>query len=189
MNESQKKIRLLKHDMKNHLLKLKYDLENGNYTKADEYINNMTNNLITEKEFVNTGNIDFDCLLNYKLSIANEMNVVFSCHIVLPEELQVNSFDLTVILGNLLDNDLNALKEAKVKQLNIDINYSIGMIVIKIENTFANISNKYDDPEKHGYGLISVRTSLEKYNGKLQNNIVDDKYVVKAVLYNVVKKS
>ena len=189
MNESQKKIRLLKHDMKNHLLKLKYDLENGNYTKADEYINNMTNNLITEKEFVNTGNIDFDCLLNYKLSIANEMNVVFSCHIVLPEELQVNSFDLTVILGNLLDNALNALKEAKVKQLNIDINYSIGMIVIKIENTFANISNKYDDPEKHGYGLISVRTSLEKYNGKLQNNIVDDKYVVKAVLYNVVKKS
>lgn len=117
------------------------------------------------------------------------MNVVFSCHIVLPEELQVNSFDLTVILGNLLDNALNALKEAKVKQLNIDINYSIGMIVIKIENTFANISNKYDDPEKHGYGLISVRTSLEKYNGKLQNNIVDDKYVVKAVLYNVVKKS
>ena len=189
MNESQKKIRLLKHDMKNHLLKLKYDLENGNYTKADEYINNMTNNLITEKEFVNTGNIDFDCLLNYKLSIANEMNVVFSCHIVLPEELQVNSFDLTVILGNLLDNALNALKEAKVKQLNIDINYSIGMIVIKIENTFANISSKYDDPEKHGYGLISVRTSLEKYNGKLQNNIVDDKYVVKAVLYNVVKKS
>lgn len=115
------------------------------------------------------------------------MNVVFSCHIVLPEELQVNSFDLTVILGNLLDNALNALKEAKVKQLNIDINYSIGMIVIKIENTFANISSKYDDPEKHGYGLISVRTSLEKYNGKLQNNIVDDKYVVKAVLYNVVK--
>lgn len=111
----------------------------------------------------------------------------FSCHIVLPEELQVNSFDLTVILGNLLDNALNELKEAKVKQLNIDINYSIGMIVIKIENTFANISNKYDDPEKHGYGLISVRTSLEKYNGKLQNNIVDDKYVVKAVLYNVVK--
>ena len=33
MNESQKKIRLLKHDMKNHLLKLKYDLENGNYRK------------------------------------------------------------------------------------------------------------------------------------------------------------
>ena len=30
---------------------------------------------------------------------------------------------------------------------------------------------------------------VEKYNGKLQNNIVDDKYVVKAVLYNVVKKS
>ena len=109
--------------------------------------------------------------------------------ILLAIEIAGSIFFLSVIYVNLLDNALNALKEATVRQLNIDINYSIGMIVIKIENTFANISNKYDDPEKHGYGLISVRTSLEKYNGKLQNNIVDDKYVVKAVLYNVVKKS
>lgn len=189
MSESQKKIRLLKHDMKNHLLKLKFDIENGNYIKADKYIENMTKNMTAEKEFVKTGNIDFDCLLNYKLSIAEEMNVDFSYHIVLPEELQVDSFDLTVILGNLLDNSLNALKTAKVKLLNIDINYSIGMIVIKIENTFSGMNNTYDNPEEHGYGLISVQTSLEKYNGKLQNDIIDDKYVVKAILYNLKRKT
>lgn len=189
MSESQKKIRLLKHDMKNHFLKLKYDIENGNYQKANDYIDNMTENIISEKEFVNTGYVDFDCLLNYKLSIAEEMNADFSCNVVLPEELQVDSFDLTVILGNLLDNSLNALKEAEVKLLNIDINYSIGMIVIKIENTFSDTNKPYDNPEEHGYGLISVQTSLEKYNGKLQNDVIDDKYVVKAILYNLKRKS
>ncbi|MDO4945474.1 MAG: GHKL domain-containing protein, partial [Ruminococcus sp.] len=173
----------------NHFLKLKYDLENGNYTKANEYIENMTDNLMAEKEFVNMGNVDFDSLLNYKLSIAEEMNVNFSYHVVLPEELQVDSFDLTVILGNLLDNSLNALKSSNIKLLNIDINYSIGMIVIKIENTFSGMNNTYDNPEEHGYGLISVRTSLEKYNGKLQNDIIDNKYVVKAILYNLKRKT
>lgn len=189
MGESQKQIRLLKHDMKNHFLKLKYDIENGSYKKANDYIDNMTENITAEKEFVNTGNVDFDCLLNYKLSIAREMNVEFSCHIVLPEELQVDSFDLTVILGNLLDNSLNALNEAEVKLLNIDINYSIGMIVIKIENTFSSANKPYDNPEEHGYGLISVKTSLEKYNGKLQNDVIDNKYVAKAILYNLKRKT
>ena len=85
----------------------------------------------------------------------------FSCNVVLPEELQVDSFDLTVILGNLLDNALNALKQAEKKILEIDINYSIGMIVIKIENTFSGMNNTYDNPGEHGYGLISVQTSLE----------------------------
>lgn len=188
MNESQKQIRLLKHDMKNHLLKLKYDLVNDNCQKAVNYIDEMSEKITAEKEFVSTGNVDFDCLLNYKLAIAQEYGVDFSCNVVLPEELQVDSFDLTVILGNLLDNALNALKQAEKKILEIDINYSIGMIVIKIENTFSGMNNTYDNPGEHGYGLISVQTSLEKYNGKLQNDIIDNKYIAKAILYNIKQK-
>ena len=188
MNETQRQIRLIKHDMKNHFLHLKYDLDNKKYEEASKYIEKMTKNTNLDKEYVKTGNVDFDCLLNFKLSMAEKMNVEFSSHIVLPEKLCVDSFDLTVILGNLLDNALNALQDAKIKILNIDINYSIGMIVMKIENTFSEIPKKYDNPHEHGYGLISIRNSLEKYSGKLQNDIIDDKYVAKAVIYNKKKK-
>lgn len=188
MNESQKQIRLIKHDMKNHFLHLKYDLDNKKYEEANKYIEKMTKNVTLDKEYVKTGNVDFDCLLNFKLSMAKKMNVEFACHIVLPETLCIDAFDLTVILGNLLDNALNALQDAKIKILNIDINYSIGMIVMKIENTFSEMPKKYDNPHEHGYGLISIRNSIEKYNGKLQNDIIDDKYVVKAVIYNKKKK-
>lgn len=65
----------------------------------------------------------------------------FSYHIVLPEELQIDSFDLTVILGNLLDNSLNALKTAKVKLLNIDINYSNGSVLL-IERYAVELTNE-----------------------------------------------
>lgn len=187
MNDSQKQIRLLKHDMKNHFLKIQYFLQKQNYIEASDYIAKMTNKISTEKEFVSTGNIDFDCLLNYKLAEAQEQNVDFSFHVVLPEQLLVDSLDLTVIIGNLLDNALNALKNADNKILEIDVNYSIGMIVIKIENTFSDVPQTYDDSGEHGYGLLSVQTSVEKYNGKLQTDIIDDRFVVKAVLYNKAK--
>jgi hypothetical protein len=50
------------------------------------------------------------------------------------------------------------------------------------------MNNTYDNPGEHGYGLISVQTSLEKYNGKLQNDIIDNKYIAKAILYNIKQK-
>ncbi len=184
MNESNKRIRLLKHDMKNHIYKIRNYIQSGAYEKANTYIENMDENMVSEKEFVHTGNVDIDCLINYKLSIAKQMNIEFSTKIVLPEKLKVDSFDLTVILGNLLDNSLNALETVKNKILKIDINYSMGMIVIMIENAIGNENKSRRNHEEHGYGLISVRSSLEKYNGILQNEIIDNSYVAKAVLYN-----
>lgn len=188
MNESQKQVRLLKHDMKNHILKIRLDLENKNYSDALKYADEIITNVSANVVYVNTGNVDIDCLLNYKLSLAEQDSVDFEYNINLPDELQIETFDLVVILGNLLDNSLNALKKAKVKLMKIDINYSIGMIVIRIENTFSEESQKPNNNDEHGYGLISVRNSLSKYNGKLYNDIIDDKYTVKAILYNIKPK-
>lgn len=184
MNESQKRIRLIKHDMKNHILRLKHHIDNGDIIAANEYIDEMTDNMSSENEIVSTGNVDFDCLLNYKLSKAKEIGVQFTCNVILPEELNVSSFDLTVIIGNLLDNALNALEETDVKSLNVDVKYSIGMIVITIENTFSKKHKQYDNPSEHGYGLISVQTSLDKYNGKLETSSTEDRFTARAVLYN-----
>ncbi|MGN1153730.1 MAG: sensor histidine kinase [Candidatus Gastranaerophilaceae bacterium] len=188
MNESQKQVRLLKHDMKNHILKIKLDLENKNYPEAMKYTDEIIRNVSVNTGYVNTGNVDIDCLLNYKLSLADQENVEFEYNINLPDKLQIETFDLVVILGNLLDNSLNALKDAEVKLLKIDINYSIGMIVIRIENTFSEESQKPKSNDEHGYGLISVRNSLAKYDGKLYNDIIDDKYTIKAILYNISSK-
>lgn len=190
MSESQEKIRLLKHDMKNHFLKIRYDIENNKYKEAIAHINRMVNSISAEKEYVQTGNMDFDCFLNYKLSIAEKMGVQFECEAVLPEQLIIDSFDLTAIFGNLLDNAINALEKASPKLLKIDINYSIGIIVIKIANTFNERKDtELSDSEEHGYGLVSVEKSVSKYNGKIDCGIIDNMYVAKAVLCNIVRKS
>lgn len=184
VNESEKKIRLIKHDIKNHLCNIKNNVTNGKNKQAADYIDEILKNIEPEQEFVKTGNSDVDCIVNYKLATAKNMGIEFSIKINLPEELKVNSFDLIVILGNLLDNAINALSTAEHKILKIDINYSVGMIVILIKNTMGNKVKRTNENE-HGYGLISVRNSLEKYRGTLQNDIIDNYYIAKAIFYNI----
>ena len=186
MNKSQKKVRLIKHDIVNHIYKIKNCILNEEYTSALSYIDTMEEYISIEKEFVSTGNADINCLLNYKLALANEMGVDFSCDVTLPDDLIVSAFDLTVILGNLLDNSLNALKYVKNKTLLIDITYSKGIIKINIENTFSpSIKNHKKDKEtEHGLGLISIQQALDKYNGILKTSFNDDRYYTAVALYN-----
>lgn len=184
LNESEKRLRLIKHDIKNHLFKIKNNITSQKYDDAILYIDEITKNIDPVQEFVKTGNNDIDCIMNYKLSIAKNMGAEFSVKITLPDELNVNSFDLTVILGNLLDNALNSLLNAENKILKIDINYSVGMMVIQIKNTVGKKAERENEHE-HGYGLISVRSSLEKYRGTLHNEVIDNYYVAKAIFYNI----
>lgn len=184
LSESEKRLRLIKHDIKNHLFKIKNNITSEKYDDAILYIDEITKNIDPVQEFVKTGNNDIDCIMNYKLSIAKDMGAEFSVKITLPDELNVNSFDLTVILGNLLDNALNSLLNAENKILKIDINYSVGMIVIQIKNTVGKKEERGNEHE-HGYGLISVRSSLEKYRGTLHNEVIDNYYVAKAIFYNI----
>lgn len=187
LNESEKRLRFIKHDIKNHLYKIKNNITSEKYDNAILYIDEMTKNIDPEQEFVKTGNDDIDCIMNYKLAVAKDMGVEFFIKINLPEELNVNSFDLTVILGNLLDNALCALSTAENKILKIDINYSVGMIVIQIKNTVGKkVERENEHEHEHGYGLISVRSSLEKYRGTLHNEVIDNYYAAKAIFYNIV---
>lgn len=183
MNESQQKIRFFKHDMKNHMYKLKKFILNNEYYKAVEYIEEMAESMSVNNEYVDTGNDDVDCLLNYKLSKAKEMGAEFSCDIFLPEDLVVTSFDMTTILGNLLDNSLNALKNIENKQLNISIKYFKGTIHIRIQNTYCNNIQDAKDNE-HGLGLLSVKQALEKYHGIIDITRTDKKYNVYVFMYN-----
>lgn len=144
INRSQEKIRLLRHDMTNHLYKIRSHVKNNEYDELIRYVDSIENYIQVEKQYANTGNAEVDCLLNYKLAQAQELGVSFKCDITLPTELIVSSFDLTVILGNLLDNCLNALSNIDKKFLNIDISYSKGLIKINMENTY---DPAYKSPE------------------------------------------
>ena len=123
--------------------------------------------ITVKNDFVNTGNEDINCLLNYKLTLAQEMGVEFICDIILPNELNISTFDLTAIFGNLLDNALHALEHVEKKVLIIRIEYTKGLIRLDMENTYNPKWKLQQDGEEHGLGLLSVENTLKRYHGKL----------------------
>lgn len=184
VNESQKRIRFLRHDFNRHINKLKLLSEKNDMQGIIQYLNEMEDAIVIKKEYSKTGNEDVDSLLNYELSLAAEFGTEIICDVNLPEELNVSSFDMTIILGNLMDNAIEALRRSEKKLLKINIQFNKGIIRIDIENSYDPKYKKKHDGREHGIGLLSVENTLQKYHGKLDSYPEESKYHTTAIFYN-----
>lgn len=184
VNESQKRIRFLRHDFNRHINKLKLLSEKNDMQGIIQYLNEMKDAIVIKKEYSKTGNEDVDSLLNYELSLAAEFGTEIICDVNLPEELNVSSFDMTIILGNLMDNAIEALRHSERKLLKVNIQFNKGIIRIDIENSYDPKYRKKHDGREHGIGLLSVENTLQKYHGKLDSYPEESKYYTTAIFYN-----
>ena len=184
MEQSQEQIRFLRHDMKNHLLHMNRLLLEHDTDALRDYVQETAAHLDTPQEFVRSGNRDIDSLLNYKLLTAQQLGAEIITDVKIPAEMQIPAFDLNVILGNLLDNALDALKVCDVRCLTVSLRYDAGLLYILIENTCAGeppaVSVK---GAGHGIGLHSVRRTLERYHGELKTDYHDRLFTAAVMLY------
>lgn len=184
MNESQQKIRFLRHDFYRHINKLKLLSEENDIKSIRQYLNEMEDAVVIKKEYSKTGNEDVDSLLNYELSLADEFGAEIIYDVNLPEKLNISSFDITIILGNLMDNAIEALRHSEKKLLKVNIQFNKGIIRIDIENSYDPTYRKKNDGREHGIGLLSVENTLQKYHGKLDSYPEESKYHTTAIFYN-----
>ncbi len=112
----------------------------------------------------------------------------------LPEGFAADVFDLTIILGNLLDNALEGLKKSRAKALFLCLAVDRGVFFFKIANSYDGIvlrAGSYGDPvyrsrkqgKGHGLGLPAVRRMVDKYHGTLHIDSTGRMFSVEAVLY------
>lgn len=192
INETQETSNILKHDMKNHLRSLFSDIKSGNLSEAQKHISDIVDVYESGTEIINTGYPAIDSLVNFKLQTAKQNGIRVSVNASLPSDLNLSSFDMTVILGNLLDNALQAVSLVTENGfIDFAIHYSKGMLLIKVTNPFKTaikrekgvIVTSKADKENHGYGLKSVNETVEKYNGTVNINPDNDIFTVTVVLY------
>ena len=176
IQESQNRIRSLKHDMKNHILSLQTLLKRNDREEIEKYLNSMQDFMANPSEYVTTGNDAIDSLLNYKIQSARERLDAVETKINIPEKLMLQSFDLTVILGNLLDNAIDAAMQTEEKKLRMTMKLEKGMLFLNLYNSCqgiaegkkVNLETTKMDRENHGMGLSSVRRIVEKYHGDME---------------------
>ena len=188
---SQKRLESFRHDIKNHLLLLYSYLEEGESDKATAYINEIQTNISVPEQYVKTGNNELDSVLNYSLSKANKMNCKIETNISVPRDAFIQGYEVVMLLGNLLDNSLEALEKVDDRQLYVGISLKKGLILIRIKNTFDGMIKREDgiiktrkkDTNKHGIGLKNVNEIVQRYNGDISFSTHDNYFVTDVLMY------
>ena len=174
IQESQNRIRTLKHDMKNHILSLQTLLKQGDLEEIEKYLSSMQDFMTNPSEHVTTGNDAIDSLLNYKIQSAKERLDAVETKINIPEKLMLKSFDLNVILGNLLDNAIDAAMQTEERKLRMTMKLEKGILNLRNscqgveEGKKGSMETTKTDRKNHGMGLSSVRRTVEKYHGDME---------------------
>ena len=171
--------RMLRHDLNDRLIGISTLLESGRSDEAAGQISRMLEeNRLYRGDVSHCGNLMLDALINYKHSMAAAGDIRMECRMEVPPELPADGTDLCIILGNLLDNALEAVENLPVAQrmVKLAVRLEKGTLHIMVENPYAGeimenadgtIKSSKGQGDFHGYGLISVRKTVEKYNGGL----------------------
>nr|WP_312577106.1 GHKL domain-containing protein [Sedimentibacter sp.] len=190
MQQSLDSVKIVRHDIKNHMIALKnlnFDEKN---TKFDEYVDSIISSVNSKTVYSNSENLIIDSILNYKLQTVANMNIELNVEVAIPKKLDISDYDMTIILGNLIDNAITALKKCSGKKLlSVKISYSKGSVMITLNNTYnGEIKEKNgilltlkNDEKNHGMGLKSVEEAVYRNNGYIRIHY-DDKNFRTAVI-------
>ncbi|MCX4341712.1 MAG: GHKL domain-containing protein [Lachnospiraceae bacterium] len=187
--------RMLRHDLNDRLIGIGALLESGRSDEAAEQISRMLEeNRLHRDDVSHCGNLTLDALINYKHSLAAAKGIRVECRMEVPTELPADGTDLCIILGNLLDNALEAVEKLSEEQrlVKLAVRLEKGTLHIMVENPYngkitenadGTIKSSKGSGELHGYGLVSVRKTVEKYAGDLVIRHEEGVFRASVILY------
>lgn len=136
MRESMEDLKSFRHDVINHLSTVSDYIKYNQSGEAENYLLTLIGEVGDYPIYSDTGNTAFDSIINYKLRNAKEKNINLQINIEVPQKLNIDVSDVVAILGNLLDNSVNAVLKTEEKKIFLNIYFSKGRLIINIENTF-----------------------------------------------------
>ena len=191
MNKSVEQMKAFKHDIRNHLITLRTYVEQGNSLATFDYFDQLLGEIEVDELYSDTGNTPVDSIINYKFRNARQNQIRLSLNLSIPRDLPIEASAIVKLLGNLLDNALEAVEKINEKWISLDIEFSRGCLFIKIENSFNGevvyseenqmVSSKGND--EHGYGLKNISQTINDYNGEIKVSHADQLFSVVVLLY------
>lgn len=169
-----KQMRGWRHDYRNHIQNMKIQLAEGNYEKLDEYLSELSDDLNTVDTVIKTGNVMADAILNSKLSVAEKLNVRLNVKAVIPDRLPMSDVELCAVMGNLLDNAVEAC--AALPESERFIRVYMGKLkehfYVSVQNSAGSVRESggvylstKGNGENHGYGIFRIDRLVKKYGG------------------------
>lgn len=161
-----------RHDYHNHLQSMKAYVKMGQYDRLEEYLGLLEQDLDQVNQLIESGNVNLDAILNSKISLAQKNGIDVDYKATCPSELTVSDIDLCALIGNLIDNAVEACEKVEEhpfirlyigvlkKQLYISVTNSTSERIRKLDHEY--ITTKRGN---HGHGLKRINLVVEKYQG------------------------
>lgn len=186
------------HDFHNHIEALHRYLEKGRMEEAVQYLESLRLPIEAVTQSVWVGDEAVDYLLGSKIALAASRKIQVNCNIEYPRHTNIRSVDLVAILGNLLDNALEAVEgtEGDLRFINLTIRRINEMLIIKLENgckavpvmAEGELKTTKQDTDLHGWGLKSVCTTAEHYDGTVETEYGNNRFCTVVTLsYEPIK--
>lgn len=189
--ESARKIASIRHDMKNHLNEIAILAHQGENRKIETYISQM-NDYISVPNVLRTNNDNIDGIINYKIQNAISKGIKVTTNIAVPETLDLSSFDMNVIFGNIFDNAIETSFGKEDAFINLIVKYRVGCMIIKMENNadkeierdrFGRIFSSKGKEKRYGIGLENVKRVVEKYHGELKTQMSNGIFFIDIIIF------
>ena len=190
-------VRALRHDLKNHLLCILSMAEERDVEDIEQY----TRQLLQQQNTVNklimfSGSKVLDAIINSKSAAAERAGVRLSAIITTPLA-GISPEDITIIIGNALDNAIRAAKDSQRKVVDIHIQPQGAYSSIVIANDIAHPVLS-DNPAlrttkniryRHGFGIQNMRQAVERNQGLIRFYEQNDRFIRDILLLNVQSRN
>ena len=194
INNTNQLLRNWKHDFNHHISVLQILSQKNEWDSVKSYLNQISKTLETAHLSVKTGNSIIDAILLNKLPQINKNEINFTYSIFMPHIISINNIELTALLGNLLDNAMEAVGcfPTGHRYMSVSVTLVKGSLSIMVENPYqgevmedsaSHIVTSKQDKKNHGIGLDSVQRTVKKYNGELLLDYKNGLFKATVLLY------
>lgn len=190
-------MRMYRHELQQKNLLIQSYIEQGTYEKIKDLYSETAKMLDNRQRVSNTGNISVDTIINYKASVAKKHGITIGLDAFVPYDAVFEDTDLYSLLGNLLDNAIEAAKDVPKEERHIKLRIRAANtnLFVSLENPYSGelckknghyLTTKPDKAE-HGLGLRMVRDIVERHHGSMEISDAAGRFRVVLFVYDIIR--
>ncbi len=183
--------RAWRHDLHSHIQAMKALRAEEKNGELDAYLEKLEDDLKGVDKVVKTGNVTVDAILNSKLSLARARNIDVRVKASVPDQLPVSAVELCVIVGNLLDNAMEAClrqNDEEERFIRVYMGAKKERLYLSVTNTAPGLPQKRDGRflshkgETHGFGLLRIDRIIARADGYLSRAAEEGAFTTEVLL-------
>lgn len=187
LRREERQVRTLRHDLRNHLTALRGLVELGEDDKALQYIDQLTDSSALRGGRRLCENDAANAVLSAKAEAMSRAGLTADFSVSLPKALPLADADLCALLGNALDNAMEAAERTTEPTVILRCRVDKGLFMLRVENAYAgelspDLSTSKEDKASHGFGLAGMREIAERCGGSLETRTIGGRFELVACL-------